>query len=148
RPMPDQFAEAPAGIFMLAGYPPNPWRGSLKLPVAFPVIGMQSFFDPVEPIGFDGARKFDGIGDIERHVAVDHQRIAVAYCVSMRGDGRDVRLKSATAVRRAIREGDFGAEEPARLMVQRIGACAVDWYSLFRRPARQSIDWLTMQFSE
>ena len=111
----DQAAIAEAGVFVLAGRPFQRGVGLFDLAIPFDVIRRQDLLPPIDIKGFARLGQADGIGHVQRHVAIDHQRIARPDGSALSGQKIDIAAQARLAVVGAFGQRHFCPPEAQRL---------------------------------
>ena len=138
----DQPAEAVAGIFMLAGGEARGGQGALQQAVALDVVGVQHLLPPMDAEIGAGGGQLDGVGHVERHVAVDHQREVRPHGGAVPGQELAVRPHPAAAVGGAVRQRHLAAPEAHALGLRGQGPGAVEAQLRLGPAADQLVDRL------
>ena len=87
--------------------------GGFDAGVAVVVVRREGFFDPADPVGADGICEIDRVGNIKRHIAIEHEIEIGADLLAGLRDHLDIGVQPFVAVGWSVGQWHFAAEEPS-----------------------------------
>ena len=108
----DEFAEAEAGVLVLARGELDGGVGALDQLEAVRVVRGKALLPPVDVEVGAGLDQVDGVADVEAHVAVHHDGEVGPHGLAVLAEELDILAQADVALVRAEGKRDLGAPEP------------------------------------
>lgn len=144
----DQLAEAVPAVLVLARGELDGGMGVFEQRVAVEVVGRKALLPPVDAEVLGLLDQLDGVGHVERHVAVDHEGVVRADGLAVLGQEVDVLAHALGPFARAVGQRHLGAPEAHGLGRRRLGPGAVEVEAVPRRAANQLVHGLVADLAE
>lgn len=144
----DELAESVAGVLVFAGGELDAWVRALDLLESVGVIGGQALLPPVDVEVLAGLGNLDSVGDVEAHVAVDHEGEVGTNGLAVLAQEFDVLSQTLVAIIGAEGQGNLGSPEAHGLGRGGLGTSAVEVETLLGSAANQAVDGFISDLAE